>query len=445
MLSLVTLFIGAVLAWLAYRLMRTNKMFELSEKLPGPPCLPLLGNTRDIGALKMNVNNRGKSGLDRIGGRVVLDFLQSLVRLRNKFGSIFRLWLGSELFIFVSDPKYVETILSSSKLLDKGNNYKFLHRWLGAGLLTSSGPTWRKHRKIISPTFHFKILEGCMDVFNANSLKMVQKLQEQESDEEFNINPYVTLCALDIICETAMGVNINAQDGGSADFVQATREMGEAITKRTFQPWLQPDLIFCLSDNGRRQKKSIGILHEMTDKIIKQRKEELADQEKRDMEDQLKQSEDDDDDLCIKKRRAFLDMMLEASKYDEVMSIAELREEVHTFMFEDRVVEELESIFGDSDRDATYRDIQEMKYLELVVKESQRMFPSLPMYVRNIKEDIEMGQKFAMLEMKTVVSKVLRSYKLLPGSTTNKMEELVYNLVLKNVNGARVRLVPRRA
>ncbi|CAG2058228.1 unnamed protein product [Timema podura] len=169
----------------------------------------------------------------------------------------------------------------------------------------------------------------------------------------------------------------------------------------------------------------------------------------------------------IKKRRAFLDMMLEASKYDEVMSIAELREEVHTFMFEghdmttsgisfilsslshnqdiqDRVVEELESIFGDSDRDATYRDIQEMKYLELVVKESQRMFPSLPMYVRNIKEDIEMGQKFAMLEMKTVVSKVLRSYKLLPGSTTNKMEELVYNLVLKNVNGARVRLVPRR-
>nr|CAD7588092.1 unnamed protein product [Timema genevievae] len=511
MLSLVTLFIGAVLAWLAYRIMRTNKMFELSEKLPGPPCIPLLGNTRDIGALKMNVNNR--------------DFLQSLVRLRNKFGSIFRLWLGSELFIFVSDPKYVETILSSSKMLDKGNNYKFLHRWLGAGLLTSSGPTWRKHRKIISPTFHFKILEGCMDVFNANSLKMVQKLQEQESDEEFNINPYVTLCALDIICETAMGVNINAQDGGSADFVQATREMGEAITKRTFQPWLQPDLIFCLSDNGRRQKKSIGILHEMTDKIIKQRKEELAEQEKRDMEDQLKQNEDDD--LCIKKRRAFLDMMLEASKYDEVMSIAELREEVHTFMFEghdmttsgisfilsslshnqdiqDRVVEELESIFGDSDRDATYRDIQEMKYLELVVKESQRMFPSLPMYVRNIKEDIEMdgytlpkganvsivnilmhrdanffpdpekfdperftpenchgrnpyqyvpfsagprnciGQKFAMLEMKTVVSKVLRSYKLLPGSTTNKMEELVYNLVLKNVNGARVRLVPRR-
>ncbi|CAG2058227.1 unnamed protein product, partial [Timema podura] len=238
-------------------------------------------------------------------------FLQSLVRLRNKYGSIFRLWLGSELFIFVSDPKYVEvsdvpstppehsafkTILSSSKLLDKGNNYKFLHRWLGAGLLTSSGPTWRKHRKIISPTFHFKILEGCMDVFNANSLKMVQKLQEQESDEEFNINPYVTLCALDIICETAMGVNINAQDGGSADFVQATREMGEAITKRTFQPWLQPDLIFCLSDNGRRQKKSIGILHEMTDKIIKQRKEELAEQEKRDMEDQLKQNEDDD--LC---------------------------------------------------------------------------------------------------------------------------------------------------
>nr|CAD7268667.1 unnamed protein product [Timema shepardi] len=54
------------------------------------------------------------------------------------------------------------------------------------------------------------------------------------------------------------------------------------------------------------------------------------------------------------------------------------------------------------------------------------------------------GQKFAMLEMKSTVSKVLRNYRLLPGSTTNKMEELVGELVLKNINGMKLKLIPRK-
>nr|CAD7194207.1 unnamed protein product [Timema douglasi] len=150
-------------------------------------------------------------------------FFDAGLRLRKQYGSIFRLWLGPQLFILLTKPKHIEVILSSNKLLDKGSNYQFLDKWLGTGLLTSTGSKWRNHRRIITPTFHFKILEDFLEVFNTNCRKMVDKLRKEVGGLEFDIHSYVTLCTLDIICETAMGISINAQDGGSADFVEATK------------------------------------------------------------------------------------------------------------------------------------------------------------------------------------------------------------------------------
>nr|CAD7606568.1 unnamed protein product [Timema genevievae] len=272
----------------------------------------------------------------------VKEFLQAVFKIHKEYGSIVRLWLGVNLFVILSDPKYVEVILGSNKLIDKGVIYKYLYDWLGTGLLTSTGAKWKRHRKIITPTFHFKILEDFIDVFNLNGQKMVYKLQKEVNGPEFDICPYVTLCTLDIICETAMGISINAQDGGSADFVEATKVIADAIICRSFKPWLHPEIIFRMSSTGRGHAKALA-------------------------------SSSWTDRKGAKKRRAFLDMLLESVQDGNMMSDAEVREEVDTFMFEGhdttasgvsftlsslsmyqdiqaKAVEELNSIFGDSDR-----------------------------------------------------------------------------------------------
>jgi cytochrome P450 family 4 len=53
---------------------------------------------------------------------------------------------------------------------------------------------------MITPTFHFKILDSFVEVFSDKSKILISKLQKEVGSEGFNVYPYITRCALDIIC-----------------------------------------------------------------------------------------------------------------------------------------------------------------------------------------------------------------------------------------------------
>lgn len=55
-------------------------------------------------------------------------------------------------------------------------------------------------RQILTPAFHFKILDDFIDVFNEQSAILTRKLERELGSESFNLFPYVTLCTLDIVC-----------------------------------------------------------------------------------------------------------------------------------------------------------------------------------------------------------------------------------------------------
>ena len=140
--------------------------------------------------------------------------------------------------------------------------------WLKGGLVTSSKNKWKVRRKILTPAFHFRILEDFLPIINEQTCILIEKLKkisrttcnneknDKTIDEQcVDIVPIVTLCALDIICETAMGIKVGCQAECQSDYVESLLQISTIFLTRLMRPWLWPDWAFYLTSHGRQFKK----------------------------------------------------------------------------------------------------------------------------------------------------------------------------------------------
>lgn len=77
-----------------------------------------------------------------------------------------RIWLGPFPVVVLMSPRSSKVILESNEHIMKGDEYKIMERWLGNSLLISHGDKWRSRRKLITPAFHFHMLNEYQHVHN---------------------------------------------------------------------------------------------------------------------------------------------------------------------------------------------------------------------------------------------------------------------------------------
>nr|AVM18974.1 odorant degrading protein 4 [Holotrichia parallela] len=499
MLGIILLIIvSPLIAWIAYWYYRIQYFEKYLKNIPGPRGLPLVGSALELASSTT--------------------ILPRLMTYYNKYKTNFKIYLGDQAYFIIVEPKELEFILNSTTILRKSDVYRFLHNWLGLGLLTSTGNKWRKHRKIITPAFHFQILEEFIDVFNSESDVLVSKLKDESEKGTVDIYPFIARCTLDIICETAMGTSVHAQDDVDSEYVKCVNFLLKVLTDRTYSPVLRNDLLYSFTETYRKEKYALKVVHDYTRTVINKRKADFFSDSKN--------YEASVDSLGRKKKRAFLDLLLEYSTKDSSLTEEDICQEVDTFMFEghdttatsiafalyalstnpdvqERAYAELQDIFSDDPkRSATHRDLQDMKYLEMVIKEALRIYVTVPLVGRMLEKDVEwngqllpkglmihmfmyglqnsskwyenpeifnperfnaensksrlpfsyipfsagprncIGQKFAMLEMKSTISQVLRNFELLSAVPEHKVL-LQSEAVLKSANGVYMRLKRR--
>ncbi|CAF1109070.1 unnamed protein product [Adineta steineri] len=423
-----------------------------------------------------------------------------------KHKDLYCIWLGTYPLLAFFHPVGLEvSFFSGTKHITKSSDYMYVQPWLRTGLLTSAGTKWKNRRRILTPAFHDKdLLTNSVDIFNEQAAILIQRLACMKLDKEVNLYSYIASCALDIICEAAMGLNIGAQHQRNSEYVDAVLKLTDLILKRQRMPWMWPDFLFNLLPEGREHNRCLNIVHQFTKKVIDDR------------------AQDFHANQIHGKRSAFLDLLLK-QMHDEQLTLVDIQEEVDTFMFEghdttaasmnftcfmiashpqvqQKLHEEMDRVFGDDyDRPCTSEDLNELEYLECVIKESLRLYPSVPIIAREVQKDFVyhgykllrgttaiiviyyihrdpknfpdperfdpdrflpengvgrspyayvpfsagsrncIGQRFAMLEEKVILSSILRRFKLKTSQSPDDLH-LSFELILRAENGAHVQL-----
>lgn len=71
---------------------------------------------------------------------------------------------------------------------------------------------------------------------------------------------------------------------------------------------------------------------------------------------------------------------------------------------QERAFEEIDRIMGgDRKRPPTMKELGEMKYIECCIKEALRLYPSVPLIARSLKEDVQIGDKQLTLGLNSIL------------------------------------------
>ena len=83
-----------------------------------------------------------------------------LMKERYPQESLFYGFLGLTPLVLIVDEYSAEAILRSNEFITKSFGYQFFVPWLGEGVLISTNKKWKTRRRLLTASFHYKILEN---------------------------------------------------------------------------------------------------------------------------------------------------------------------------------------------------------------------------------------------------------------------------------------------
>ncbi|XP_073970418.1 cytochrome P450 4c3-like [Rhodnius prolixus] len=390
LLSTVCIFLVSFsLHYLIKTVMWVIRAENMTANIPGPKPWPIIGNALLLTRLRSSKET-----------------FQFLIGLCNAFSlpaGLIKFWVGPRLGIIATNPKHIETILTSPTALKKDPIYNFAGL-VGNGIFVRNGRRWEELRKPLNKLMTKKIVESNLNMFHEKSIILCQVLKKYaDSGESFNLRHYATNFTLDAICVSNFGYDLNELENERHHVLERMERIVEMMLEllSNFLNMIFFQLV-SISANGRGVVEDSKSYWKLSYEMLQVR-----------MKDKQKMGEDIDDkptmyaDVILQKAKHYNLSWEETGKLATDFLIAGFDTSAVTISYillilamypehQEAVYQEQLDILGEDPNVApTWEQLSKMSYLTRVIKEVMRLF-SPPGIFRRLTDDLDLGEGYKL-------------------------------------------------
>ncbi|PXX28881.1 cytochrome P450 [Arenibacter sp. ARW7G5Y1] len=291
------------------------------------------------------------------------------------YGDCFKVQLSSkEIVLFTRSPGLIKHILQKQhKKYEKSSLQTVdLAKYVGHGILTSSGEHWRTHRRMVQPAFHKKKLHNLMGVMRE---AILQELERIEPGKVQNVFPLMGDLAFQVVAKSLFGSSDIREKMSRLQYItEANQRM---LIKEMRQPYLK--WWYRLSGKIDKHLKMAGEGKRLLLEIVEERRSSGLEK-------------DDLLDMLLKARYEDGSPMPDGQLLDEVMILFTAGHETTAnalsftlFLLaknpaiQDQVYEEVSKVDLEDGRVDLVQEVMQLQFVKQCIEEALRLYP--PVYV----------------------------------------------------------------
>ncbi len=305
--------------------------------------------------------------------------------LQQEFGSTAHYRIGNSDVFVLQEPEFVrEVLVTQAHKFIKERTQQRMKILLGNGLITSDGEFHRRQRRIVAPAFHRQRIQAYGAVMVERALAM---RDEWQAGTEIGALAEMMRLTLQVVARTLLNTDVTAEVRQINDEVNAIMDLYNFLVAlpraEAYLHWPIPGLMrFC-----RARKR----LDAVVNRIIAEHRADAVD--RGDLLSMLLRSRDEEADHAGMTNEQVRDQVLTIflAGYETVATAL-----TWTWYLlarnpeaEARMHEELDRVLAG--RAPTIHDLPELRYTEMVLAESMRLYPPAWAMGRQATEDVELG------------------------------------------------------